>query len=144
MSYATAELLGRVERRRRFSVEQKLAVLTEATAPGANMSAVARRHGLLPAQVYKWRRLAELGVIGVPGASKLPSFVAVEIAQEVRSLPAPVSAEKPTAGAGASRRRRRKKAGLIEIELEGGRRVRVDRDVDAAALERVLDVLARR
>ena len=144
MSYATAELLGRVERRRRFSVEQKLAVLTEATAPGASMSAVARRHGLLPAQVYKWRRLAELGVIGVPGASELPSFVAVEIAQEVRSLPAPVSAEKPTAGAGASRRRRRKKAGLIEIELEGGRRVRVDRDVDTAALERVLDVLARR
>jgi transposase len=144
MSYATTELLGRVERRRRFSVEQKLAVLTEATAPGASMSAVARRHGLLPAQVYKWRRLAELGVIGVPGASELPSFVAVEIAQEVRSLPAAVSAEKPTAGTGASRRRRRKKAGLIEIELEGGRRVRVDRDVDAAALERVLDVLARR
>jgi len=144
MSYATAEVLGRVERRRRFSVEQKLAVLTEATAPGASMSEVARRHGLLPAQVYKWRRLAELGVIGVPGASELPSFVAVEIAREVRSLPAPVSAEKPTAGAGASRRRRRKKAGLIEIELAGGRRVRVDRDVDAAALERVLDVLARR
>jgi transposase len=144
MSYATAEVLGRVERRRRFSVEQKLAVLTDATAPGASMSEVARRHGLLPAQVYKWRRLAELGVIGVPGASELPSFVAVEIAREVRSLPAPVSAEKPTAEAGASRRRRRKKAGLIEIELEGGRRVRVDRDVDAAALERVLDVLARR
>ena len=144
MSYATAEVLGRIERRRRFSVEQKLAVLREATAPGASMSAVARRHGLLPAQVYKWRRLAELGVIGVPGASELPSFVAVEIAREVRSLPAPVSAEKPTAGAGASRRRRRKKAGLIEIELAGGRRVRVDRDVDAAALERVLDVLARR
>src|ERR1700730_2568360 len=67
MSYATTELLGRVERRRRFSVEQKLAVLTEATAPGANMSAGARRNGLLPAQEYKWRRLAELGVIGVPG-----------------------------------------------------------------------------
>ena len=44
----------------------------------------------------------------------------------------------------APRRRRRKKAGLIEIELGGGRRIRVDRDVDAAALERVLDVLARR
>jgi transposase len=143
MSYATAEVLGRVERRPRFSVEQKLAMLREATAPGASMSAVARRHGLLPAQVYKWRRLAELGVIGVPGASELPSFVAVKIAQEVPSLPAPVSAEKPTAVVEASRRRRRKKAGLIEIELEGGRRVRVDRDVDAAALKRVLDVVAR-
>ncbi|HLY45478.1 MAG TPA: transposase [Stellaceae bacterium] len=141
MSYATAEVLGRVERRRRFSVEQKLAVLSEAMAPGANLSAVARRHGLLPAQVYKWRRLADLGVIGVPGASDLPSFVAVEIAHDLRSLPGP--AVETTAVAEAPRRRRRK-AGLIEIELAGGRRVRVDRDVDAAALERVLDVLARR
>src|ERR1700739_4682267 len=90
MSYATAELLGRVERRRRFSVEQKLAVLSEAMAPGANISAVARRHGLLPAQVYKWRRLAELGVIGVPGASELPSFVAGAITNDVRSMPAPL------------------------------------------------------
>jgi transposase len=144
MSYATAELLGRVERRRRFSVEQKLAVLAEAMAPGANISAVARRHGLLPAQVYKWRRLAELGVIGVPGASELPSFVAVEITKDVPSLPAPVPEDKPATADDTPRRRRRKKAGLIEIELESGRRVRVDRDVDAAALERVLDVLARR
>ena len=36
-----------------------------------------RRHDLVPAQVFKWRRLAELGVIGIPGASELPSFVAV-------------------------------------------------------------------
>ena len=141
MSYGSAEVLGRIERRRRFSVEQKLAVLSEATAPGANMSAVARRHGLLPAQVYKWRRLAELGVIGVPGASELPSFVAVEIAQEVLSLPVAAAAAKPTVAAPHGHRR---KNGLIEIELAGGGRVRVDRDVDAAALERVLDVLARR
>lgn len=143
MSYGSAEVLGRVERRR-FSVEQKLAVLTEATVPRANLSAVARRHGLLPAQVYKWRHLAELGVIGMPGASELPSFVAVEIAREVPSLPGPARAVEPIAGTEAPRRRRRKKAGLIEIELAGGRRVRVDRDVDAAALERVLDVLAHR
>jgi len=143
MSYPTAELLGRVERRRRFSVEQKLAVLAEAT-PGANMSEVARRHGLVPAQVYKWRRLAELGVIGVPGASELPSFVAVEITKDVPSLPSPVPESRRARVNDAPRRWRRKKAGLIEIELEGGRRVRVDRDVDAAALERVLDVLARR
>ena len=144
MSYPTAELLGRVERRRRFSVEQKLAILTEATIPGANLSEVARRHGLLAAQVYKWRRLAELGVIGVPGASELPSFVAVEIAKDVPPLPAPVREDNPAAVNEAPRRRRRKKAGLIEIELESGRRVRVDRDVDAVALRRVLDVLARR
>jgi transposase len=144
MSYPTAELLGRVERRRRFSVEQKLAILIEATAPGATLSEVARRHGLLPAQVYKWRRLAELGVIGMPGASELPSFVAVEIAKDMPPLPAPLPGDKPAMVDSAPRRRRRKKAGVIEIELESGRRVRVDRDVDAAALERVLDVLAKR
>jgi transposase len=141
MSYRGGEVLGRIERRRRFSVEQKWAVLAEATAPGANLSAIARRHGLLPAQLYKWRRLAELGVIGVPGASELPSFVAVEITKEVSALPVRVAADKPAEINDAPRRRRRKKAGLIEIELAGGRRVRVD---DAAALERVLDVLARR
>ena len=96
MSYPTAELLGRVERRRRFSVEQKLAILTEATAPGANLSEVARRHGLLPAQVYKWRRLVELGVIGVPGASELPSFVAVDITKDVPPLPVPLLEDKRT------------------------------------------------
>jgi transposase len=144
MSYPTAEVLGRVERRRRFSVEQKLAVLAEATAPGANLSAVARRHGMLPAQVYKWRRLAELGVIGIPGVSELPSFVAVEITKEMPALPAPVPEETPTLTDGTAVRRRRRKAGLIEIELGGGRRIRVDRDVDAVALGRVLDVLSRR
>src|SRR5438270_12207872 len=40
---------------------------------------------------YKWRPLAELGVIGVPGASELPSFVAVEITRDIPSLPASVS-----------------------------------------------------
>jgi transposase len=34
--------------------------------------------------------------------------------------------------------------GLIEIDLGGGRRLKVDADVDADALSRVLDVLDRR
>ena len=68
----------------------------------------------------------------------------MEIAKDVPPLPAPVHGDNPPAVNDAPRRRRRKKVGLIEIELEGGRRVRVDRDVDAAALRRVLDVLARR
>ncbi len=74
----------------------------------------------------------------------MPSFVAVEITKDVRSLAASVPEGEPAAISDAPRRRWRKTAGLIEIELKGGRRVRVDRDVDAAALERVLDVLARR
>jgi len=141
MSYGSATVLGRVERRRRFSVEQKLAVVAEASAPGANISEIARRHEVLPAQVFKWRRLAELGVIGIPGASELPSFVAVEITKEAVSLPAPILARPIEA---RPRHRRRRKSGLIEIELGGGQRIRVDRDVDAGALDRVLEVLSRR
>lgn len=105
---------------------------------------MAHCRGLLPAQVYKWRRLAELGVIGRPGASELPSFVAVEIARDGSR------AAGTGPGGGADSRGRSaapaatQEGGLIDIELAGGRRVRVDRDVDAAALQRVLDVLARR
>ena len=147
MSSPSVEILGRVERRRRFSVEQKLAVLREAGAPGVNISAVARWHGLTPSQVFKWRRLAELGVIGIPGASELPSFVAVQVAaDDVRE----VTAEPPPSGrvdqspawkvAPSSVLR----CGVIEIELDSGRRLRVDRDVDADALRRVLDALGER
>ncbi|MGE5769299.1 MAG: IS66-like element accessory protein TnpA [Betaproteobacteria bacterium] len=145
MSYRQGEVLGRVERRRRFSLEQKLSILAEACAPGAVISAVARRHGLLPAQVFKWRRLAALGVIGIPGASELPSFVAVEVAADAAKegtapgdVPAPlesVPATLPPASRG------RDQPGVIEIDLGGERCVRVVGDVDADALRRVLDVL---
>ncbi len=143
MSSPSIEVLGRVERRRRFSVEQKLAVLAEATAPGANVSAVARRHGLVPAQVYKWRRLAELGVIGVPGASELPSFVAVELAAEPPSKAGATETMAPAVAEALQPGSSRRRLGVIEIELGSGRRVRVDREVDADALRRVLDVLER-
>jgi transposase len=145
MSYP-AEIMGRVERRRRFTVEQKMAVLSEAMAPRASVSDVARRHGLLPAQVFKWRRLAELGVIGIRGASELPSFVAVDDAGD----PEPMlerRVEEASAVIEPSLRpplRQPRPSGLIEIELKDGRRLWVDREVDAEALRRVLDVLERR
>ena len=74
----------------------------------------------------------------------MPSFVAVEITQEAAMLPAPLSTSAPAEIEASPRRRRRPKKGLIEIELGAGRLIRVDRDVDAAALERVLKVLSRR
>ncbi len=142
MSYSV-EIMGRVERRRRFTVEQKMAVLSEAAAPEASVSDVARRHGLLLAQVFKWRRLAELGVIGIPGASRLPSFVAVDVAADPEPMPERNS-EVPSVVVDPPPRppsRQRRPSGLIEIEFKDGRRLRVDREVDAEALRRVLDVL---
>jgi transposase len=143
MSFSSGEVLGPVERRRRFSLEQKLAILAEATMPGASISDVARRHGLVPSQVFKWRRLAQLGVIGIAGASELPAFVSVEIAAD-RAPQSEATASALVEGPAPRRSRPGRRLGLIEIELGGGRCVRVDREVDAAALRRVLDVLAER
>ena len=43
------------ERRRRWSDEQRLQILTEAFAPGACPTEVARRHEISTGQLYTWR-----------------------------------------------------------------------------------------
>jgi len=43
------------ERRRRWSDEERLQILAEAFAPGASVSAVARRHDISTARIYTWR-----------------------------------------------------------------------------------------
>jgi transposase len=45
-----------VARRRRLTAEQKLAVVAETMQPGMSISYVARRHGLSPSLVFRWRR----------------------------------------------------------------------------------------
>ena len=56
--------------------------------------------------------------------------------------------EKPVAPGPTARQAKgragKRTRGLIEIDLGGGRRLKVDADVDADALARVLDVLDRR
>lgn len=41
---------------RRFSLEQKRALVLEAEQPGATVRSVARRHGLEVSLLYRWRR----------------------------------------------------------------------------------------
>jgi transposase len=50
------EVISGPERRRRWSEEQKRAIVAEAFAPGASVSAVARRVDVVPKQIYRWRR----------------------------------------------------------------------------------------
>ena len=45
----------RVERRRHWSDEEKLAILKETTQPGVIVAAVARRHGIGTGQLYTLR-----------------------------------------------------------------------------------------
>lgn len=47
--------------RRTFSEEQKLAIVAETQVPGATVSAVARRHGVVTSVLFRWRAQQGLG-----------------------------------------------------------------------------------
>lgn len=72
--------------RRRWSAEAKARILEEALSPGANVSAVARAHGVSPQQVFAWRRKAirsgEIVVLTRGSEAKAQSFAPVEVAHE--------------------------------------------------------------
>jgi len=53
---ARFELFSGPERRRRWSEEQKRAVVAAAFAPGAIVAEVARRADIRRGQIYRWRR----------------------------------------------------------------------------------------
>jgi transposase len=129
------EVLGGIERRRRWSNDEKLRILGETLAPGAKMAEVSRRNGISASLLFTWRRQARM--IETAG----PCFAPVRIA-----APA-TSAEKAGLPSGDDippERRLPTRRGLIEIDVGSRRRIRVDSDVDADALARVLDVLERR
>jgi transposase-like protein len=47
-----SEIISRVERRRKWTAEQKVKILAEALEPGATVSAVAQRNGVSRRQLY--------------------------------------------------------------------------------------------
>src|SRR3974377_1099360 len=49
------EVITGVERRRKWSAQEKAAIVAESLAEGAVVSEVARRHGLSPQQLFGWR-----------------------------------------------------------------------------------------
>ena len=60
-TFSKVEVITGVARRRRFPTEQKLAVVAETMQPGMSISYVARRYGLSPSLVFRWRRLMSEG-----------------------------------------------------------------------------------
>src|SRR5882672_3237264 len=97
--------------RRRWSRLQKQAMVVECEGGASSVSAVARKHNIASSLLFRWRR--EFGEVKPPIRAK-GEFVPV-------ALPAPAKAAIANGG-------------LIEIELVGGRRLRVDGSVDGDAL----------
>src|SRR5947207_15993231 len=87
------EVITGVGGRRAWSHEDKGRIVAESFAAGANVSAVARRYGLRPQQVYAWRRLARGGALALPAAEAL-GFVPI-VAAESEPAPAVTSATMP-------------------------------------------------
>ena len=67
--------------RRNWSEAFKAQLIAETLTPGANVSAIARREGILPSQLFGWRRLAlRKGTVMALDAGGGPHFVEVETA----------------------------------------------------------------
>jgi transposase len=124
---AKVEVITSVERRRRWSRDDKLRIVGESAAPGRTASQVARDHGIAPGQLFLWRRqlLAEAIAHG-----PAPGFVPVRIASE----PAPGALYEPAAS---------KDERAIEIRLANGIVIAVSNAVEVEPLRRVLAALAR-
>ncbi|MBU8901074.1 transposase [Corallococcus sp. M34] len=50
-------------RLRRYSAEENLRMLSEAEWPGSSVSVVARKYGVNPSQLFRWRQLKEAGSV---------------------------------------------------------------------------------
>lgn len=127
-------MLG-AERRRPWSSDEKVRLVEETSQAGETVCGVARRHGMAQSLLFTWRRQARQGRLG---GKAMPALVPVEIT----STPAAASTTCPPQPS-SSPPAHRARAGIIEIQL-GGCRVRVDRDVDTEALQRVLKLLRQR
>ena len=118
------EVITGVERRRRWSWDQKRAIVEESLSPRASAAAIARRHGIGTGQLYTWRRQLLKRQL-----TETPRFARVEVAVAPPHLTGPVLSSVPGT------------AGTIEITLADGTSVRVSANVDEPALRRVLAVL---
>jgi len=81
------------ERRRRWSDEERLRILSEAFSPGACVARVAQQHDVSTSLVYTWRRkLREASTEPAVTELSAPQFAEATIAQEAgsaRSGPVP-------------------------------------------------------
>ena len=110
-------------RHRSWPEELKREIVAASLEPGSSVSVVARRYDVNANQVFAWRKRYREPVTRAAPLQLVPVTVTPD--RQCEASPASTS-------------------GLIEIELAGGRRVRVGNGVKASALRLVLDVLERR
>jgi transposase len=104
------EILTGVERRRRWSSEEKLEISREVSAPGASVGAAARQHDISRSQICQWRRAFRAGQLRFESFAVV-DFLPVEVCHGDEDEEAPAD-EAPSP------------AIMISIELCHGRTLR--------------------
>jgi transposase len=84
----TVEVITSVQRRRRWSAQDKKAFVEEAEQPGMSISAVARKYGVHPNQIFRWRKLVQEGAFTAvrAGEEVVPLSEMKELRAHVREL----------------------------------------------------------
>lgn len=77
----TISVVAEVQRRRRFSIRDKLIAVRESNEPGMSVSYVARKYGISPSLLFNWRRRMAEG-----GKQAIEADDDVVAAGEVREL----------------------------------------------------------
>ena len=82
------EVITSVQRRRRWSAEEKARMVQETYAPGMTVSLVARQHGIAPNQLFSWRRLYAEGALSAVSAGEelVPASDYRALQHQVREL----------------------------------------------------------
>jgi len=119
------EVITGVERRRRWSAEEKARIVAESYEPTTTVSAVARRHGLNTNQLFAWRNQFRHAAVVEASPQSLPQFVPLVAAIEAEPA-GPVSPSSALP--------------MIEITT-GAWSVRVPVGVDGPTLRQVLGVV---
>lgn len=117
-------------RRRRWSAEEKAAIVAESYSSDETVCGVARRYGLTHSQLFAWRRAARKKAAEDETGSA-PMFVPAVVAS---SLPAERARRNHSAPV------RKSSAGIIEVEIHGAI-IRVCDEVKVETLAAVIRIL---
>ncbi len=128
MTKHAIEVITSVERRRRWTRQDKERLVAACFEPDAVISEVARAAGIHVSQLFRWRK--ELCQIEEPAKQATTTLVPI-IVSDAAPPAQPAATESPMTS--------RRKRSDVTIELGRGRRVRVDSDIDTDALGRILD-----
>ena len=121
--------------RRRWTEEQKRQLVWDGLNSGQPLARFARRHGIHASVVHRWLRAFARPMLTAPQAEPPATFAAVRIAEPVEEQAVMLRASPPPPPAHQA------PGGQIEIELVGGRRIRVGHDVDIDLLRRLIVAL---